>query len=148
MKAGELISIGDINIQCLWPNNEKIMVESIPNNASVVNLITIKNASFLLTGDIEPPAQEAIRNLWKIPPVDIVKVPHHGSKFQDRQFPHWTGARLALVSAGKENSYGHPSSQAIDLYQDSGMKVLTTDVVGSIAIKVSDDDSIQVSTQD
>ena len=148
MKAGELISIGDINIQCLWPNNEKIMVESIPNNSSVVNLITIKNASFLLTGDIEPPAQEAIRNLWKIPPVDIVKVPHHGSKFQDRKFPYWAGARLALVSAGKENSYGHPSSQAIDLYQDSGMKVLTTDVVGSIAIKVSDDDSIQVSTQD
>jgi competence protein ComEC len=121
---------------------------SIPNNASLVSLVTIKNASFLLTGDVEPPAQEAIQKLWKIPQVDVVKVPHHGSKFQDVNFPNWTRARLALISVGQENRYGHPSKLTLDLYRKSGMQVLSTDEVGSIAIGISADDSIQVSTKD
>ena len=49
---------------------------------------------------------------------------------------------------GEENSYGHPSEITIDLYKDSGMQVLSTDEVGSIAIEITDDDSILVSTQD
>jgi competence protein ComEC len=148
IKSGETISLGEIKIQCLWPTKIKMNLDSIPNNASLVNLVTMKNASFLLTGDIEPPAQEAIQKLWKIPQVDVVKVPHHGSKFQDQNFPEWTKARLALISVGQENSYGHPSKLTLDLYRDSGMRVLSTDEVGSIAIGISADDSIQVSTKD
>ena len=146
--SGEVISLGEMKIQCLWPTRIKMNLGSIPNNSSLVNLVTIKNASFLLTGDIEPPAQEAIQNLWKIPQVDVVKVPHHGSKFQDANFPKWTRARLALISVGQENSYGHPAELTLDLYRDSGMQVLSTDEVGSIAIGISADDSIQVSTKD
>ena len=148
IKSGEIITLGDMKIQCLWPSETKMSVGSIPNNASVVNLVTIKNASFLLTGDIEPPAQEAIRRIWQIEQVDVVKVPHHGSRFQDVNFPKWTKARLALISVGAENRYGHPSKLTTDLYRDAGMKVLSTDEVGSIAIGISADDSIQVSTQD
>jgi competence protein ComEC len=146
--SGEVISLGEMKIQCLWPTKIKMHLDSIPNNASLVNLVTIKNASFLLTGDIEPPAQEAIQKLWKIPQVDVVKVPHHGSKFQDANFPKWTRARLALISVGQENSYGHPAKLTLDLYRDSGMQVLSTDEVGSIAIGISADDSIRVSTKD
>ena len=146
--SGEVISLGEMKIQCLWPTKIKMNLGSIPNNASLVNLVTIKNASFLLTGDIEPPAQEAIQKLWKIPQVDVVKVPHHGSKFQDANFPKWTRARLALISVGQENSYGHPAKLTLDLYRDSGMQVLSTDEVGSIAIGISADDSIRVSTKD
>lgn len=148
IRSGDLITLGDMKIQCLWPSETKMSVGSIPNNASIVNLVTIKNASFLLTGDIEPPAQEAIRRIWQIPQVDVVKVPHHGSRFQDVNFPKWTKARLALISVGAENRYGHPSKLTTDLYRNSGMKVLSTDEVGSIAIGISADDSIQVSTQD
>jgi len=148
IKSGEVISLGELKIQCLWPTKNKMNLGSIPNNSSLVNLVTIKNASFLLTGDIEPPAQEAIQKLWKIPQVDVVKVPHHGSKFQDVNFPKWTRARIALISVGQENSYGHPAKLTLDLYRDSGMQVLSTDEVGSIAIGISADDSIQVSTKD
>ena len=148
IKSGEVISLGEMKIQCLWPTKIKMNLGSIPNNSSLVNLVTIKNASFLLTGDIEPPAQEAIQKLWKIPQVDVVKVPHHGSKFQDVNFPKWTRARIALISVGQENSYGHPAKLTLDLYRDSGMQVLSTDEVGSIAIGISADDSIQVSTKD
>ena len=148
IKSGEVISLGELKIQCLWPTKIKMNLGSIPNNSSLVTLVTIKNASFLLTGDIEPPAQEAIQKLWKIPQVDVVKVPHHGSKFQDVNFPKWTRARIALISVGQENSYGHPAKLTLDLYRDSGMQVLSTDEVGSIAIGISADDSIQVSTKD
>jgi competence protein ComEC len=148
MKAGDSIKLGEMVIQSLWPTDNKIEIDSIPNNSSIVNLVTIRNASFLLTGDIEPPAQEMIRNLWKIPQVDVVKIPHHGSRFQDVKFAQWTRARLALVSVGKENSYGHPAKSALDLYRDSGMQVLSTDEVGSIAIKIGPLDSIQVSIKE
>ena len=146
--SGEVISLGEMKILCLWPAKTKMNLGSIPNNSSLVNLVTIKNASFLLTGDIEPPAQDAIQKLWKIPQVDVVKIPHHGSKFQDVNFPKWTRARLALISVGQENSYGHPAKLTLDLYRDSGMQVLSTDEVGSIAINISADDSIQISTKD
>jgi len=148
LKAGDYFSLGEIKIQCLWPTNVKMNLGSVANNSSLVSLVTIKNASFLLTGDIEPPAQEAIQKLWKIPQVDVVKVPHHGSKFQEVNFPNWTRARLALISVGQENRYGHPSKLTLDLYRKSGMQVLSTDEVGSVAIGISADDSIQVSTKD
>ncbi|MFM1986558.1 MAG: hypothetical protein RIS18_775 [Actinomycetota bacterium] len=148
MLAGDVITLGKMKIQCLWPTKTKILLGSIPNNSSIVNLITIGNASFLLTGDIEPPAQEMIRKNWQIPPVDVMKVPHHGSKFQDTNFPSWTNARLALISVGKENRYGHPSKTAQDLYRNSGMQLLSTDEVGSIAIEIGADDSIRVKTKD
>jgi len=53
-----------------------------------------------------------------------------------------------LISVGEENNYGHPANSAIDLFRDSGMQVLSTDEVGSIAIEISPHDSIQVSTKE
>ncbi len=70
------------------------------------------------------------------------------SKAVNSKFAQWTKARLALISVGEENNYGHPANSAIDLYRDSGMQMLSTDEVGSIAIEISPHDSIQVSTKE
>jgi competence protein ComEC len=148
LKYGNDFSLGEINVKTLWPTDKYMNIESVANNASVVTVVSINNASFLLTGDIEPPAQQAIQQLWQMPRVDVIKIPHHGSKFQDERFPVWSGARLALISVGKDNKYGHPSLQTIDLYQRSGIRVLNTIDVGSIAIRIDQDDSIKVFTSD
>ena len=144
--SGQRLQIGEIKLTCFWPTNKKIEIESVANNSSLVVLAEIDNASILLTGDIEPVAQEAIRNMWQKLQVDVIKIPHHGSKFQDALFPQWSGARLALISVGAENTYGHPSKEAIELYEKSKIKVLSSSTNGSISIFVNKYDQIEYSS--
>ena len=144
--SGQEIYLGKIKLTCLWPTSKKMEIESVANNSSLVVLAEIDKASILLTGDIEPPAQEVIRSMWNKLQVDVIKIPHHGSKFQDALFPEWSGARLALISAGVENTYGHPSKEAIKLYEDSKMKVLSSSSSGSISIFVNEQDQIEYSS--
>ena len=122
-----------------------MLIESIANNSSVVVIASIGNASVLLTGDVEPPAQKEIRTKWINPNVDLIKIPHHGSKFQDQWFPKWSGARLALISVGDKNTYGHPSKETIKLYENSGIKVIDSATSGSVSIFIDKDDSIKYS---
>jgi competence protein ComEC len=144
--SGQEVHLGRIKLTCLWPTSTKMEIESVANNSSLVVLAEIDKASILLTGDIEPPAQEVIRNMWNKLQVDVIKIPHHGSKFQDALFPEWSGARLALISAGVENTYGHPSKEAIELYEKSKMKVLSSSSSGSISIFVNEQDQIEYSS--
>ncbi|MFM1825795.1 MAG: hypothetical protein RLZZ37_430 [Actinomycetota bacterium] len=146
LTSGQNLQLGEIRLMCLWPTSEKMEIESVANNSSLVVLAEINNASILLTGDIEPPAQVAIRSMWEKLQVDVIKIPHHGSKFQDDLFPEWSGARLALISVGAENSYGHPSNEAIKLYEKSKMKVLTSSSNGSISIRINKYDQIEYSS--
>jgi competence protein ComEC len=140
--SGQKIRLGEIELTCLWPMTKKMEIESIANNSSLVVVAEIDNASILLTGDVEPPAQQVIRNIWKSLYVDVIKIPHHGSKFQDDLFPIWSGARLALISAGADNTYGHPSKEAIDLYEKSKMTVLSSNMNGSVSIFINEHDQI------
>ena len=125
---------------------KKMEIESIANNSSLVVVAEIDNASILLTGDVEPPAQQVIRNIWKSLQVDVIKIPHHGSKFQDDLFPIWSGARLALISAGADNTYGHPSKEAIDLYEKSKITVLSSNMNCSVSIFINEHDQIAYSS--
>ena len=63
----------------------------------------------LLTGDVEPSAQAALARDLAGLRVDVLKVPHHGSRHQDLDWLASLGARLALVSVGEDNDYGHPA---------------------------------------
>ena len=70
---------------------------------------------------------------------DVLVMPHHGSARQDRRFGTAPGARLAVASAGLDNSYGHPSAKALNLARELGMQTMRTDRDGSIAIHSSGD---------
>jgi competence protein ComEC len=65
---------------------------------------------------------------------DVLKVPHHGSAQQDPTFIQSTGAKLALISAGIDNDYGHPAPRALDLLAHAGMTIARTDTQGSLAV--------------
>ncbi|MGH3369931.1 MAG: ComEC/Rec2 family competence protein, partial [Nocardioidaceae bacterium] len=69
---------------------------------------------------------------------DVLKVPHHGSRYQDESFLTGLGARLALVSAGEGNQHGHPAPETIAFLEDAGMLVRRTDVSGDVAVIVDD----------
>ncbi|WP_020574588.1 hypothetical protein [Actinopolymorpha alba] len=61
-----------------------------------------------------------------------VKPPHHGSRYQHPEFLTAVGARIALVSAGEDNDYGHPAPATISLLSSSGAVIGRTDQAGPL----------------
>ncbi|MEU7294958.1 ComEC/Rec2 family competence protein [Streptomyces exfoliatus] len=107
-----------------------------PNDASVTLLVrTAGGLTLLLLGDLEPLAQRALlRAHPELAPVDVLKVAHHGSAHQDPGLIRVVRPRLALVSAGRENPYGHPSPRTLESLRVGGARVLRTDEDGAIAV--------------
>jgi competence protein ComEC len=118
---------------------------SPPNNASIVMLVQTHGVRLLLTGDIEPPAQQAILASGVDLHADVLKVPHHGSRFQDPDFISAVGSVLAVVSVGADNDYGHPASDTLALLDDLAMVTYRTDRDGDVAI-VETSDGLAVQT--
>lgn len=102
------------------------------NNASVVLVARWPGLSALLPGDVETEAQQGIAG--RVPPVDILKVPHHGSSRQDPGFLAATHAGIAITSVGAHNDYGHPAAGTLALLAQLGMRVFRTDRDGDVAI--------------
>ncbi|WP_325051982.1 ComEC/Rec2 family competence protein, partial [Streptomyces triticagri] len=105
------------------------------NDASVTLLARVAGVSLLLPGDLEPPAQRALlRSRPDLPRVDVLKVAHHGSAHQDPDLLSRVSPRLALISCGADNSYGHPAPRTMAALRAGGAAVLRTDRDGSIAV--------------
>lgn len=114
-------------------------VESgVENDASLVARVGVDDLTMLLTGDVEPDGQARILATGADLSADVLKLPHHGSRRQDPAFFAATGARIAIASAGEDNSYGHPAPSTVRLAAGLGMTVLRTDQQGSIAVTERD----------
>ncbi|MEW2545214.1 ComEC/Rec2 family competence protein [Streptomyces sp. NPDC047002] len=132
---GERRAVGPLTWRELWPPPGRGPATGEPNDSSVTLLVRIRHGpTLLLPGDLEPPAQRALLRGGGLPPVDILKVPHHGSSFQDPALLRWLRPRLALVSCGAGNPYGHPSARTIGALRSGGAVVLRTDTDGEIAV--------------
>jgi competence protein ComEC len=131
---------GPASWQVLWPSELISGEGSAPNNASVVLLVEVSGVRLLLTGDVEPPAQQAMLSEGVVPRADVLKVPHHGSRFQEDAFLSAVDARVAVISVGEGNPYGHPSPELVDALTDAGMLVARTDTDSSVAVVVDGDD--------
>jgi len=134
--------VGAATMQVLWPLPGAQLVGpgdgSAANDASVVLLVEVAGVRLLLTGDVEPEAQAALGRAWPGLRADVLKVPHHGSRYQDVDFLTARGAGLALVSAGEDNDYGHPAPETLAALSAAGAEVLRTDVDGDLAVVVRD----------
>lgn len=104
------------------------------NNDSVVLRAATSAGSVLLTGDVELEAQADLLASGADLRADILKVPHHGSATTAEEFLRAVRPRVALVSVGAGNTYGHPSSEILDALRRSGTRVLRTDLGGDLAI--------------
>ena len=148
LKAVEIIKavrgmssrVGALTIRVLWPTLSATSFESMPgdgsqiNNSSIATLITSNEFSIFAGGDIEPPVQQIL--VKDVAPVDIYKVSHHGSRYQDLAFMAALDPRISIISVGTGNSYGHPAVQTLDALARLGSEVLRTDIDGAIAVQV------------
>ena len=134
--------------------NTKIQVFSPLENLSSDNLndyssiikITFFNNSFLFTGDSEISTENIVLSQNNNLNCDILKVGHHGSSTSTSEsFLNSANPSVAIISVGKNNSYGHPTSKTLSLLNSSNIRILRTDINGSI-IAVSDGKNINIST--
>jgi competence protein ComEC len=130
--------IGDLTLEPVWPLPDSPTRGpgdgSTANNASVVALARVRGVTFFLGGDVEPEGQQRLAAALPGLQVDVLKVPHHGSRYQDMPFLESLGARLAVVSVGADNDYGHPAPETIAGLATTGEQVLRTDRDGSVAV--------------
>ncbi|CAM3685314.1 ComEC/Rec2 family competence protein [Nocardioides zeicaulis] len=134
---GTTRQVGDVRMQVVWPRpgaGPGAAGESAPNDASVVLLAQVRGVRVLLTGDVEPSVQAALARDLPGLAVDVLKVPHHGSRHQDLDWLSSLGARAALVSVGADNDYGHPSPDLLTALTAAGMQVWRTDLSGDVAV--------------
>jgi competence protein ComEC len=137
-RPGEMRQLGGLRLRVLWPT-VLLAGDSPPNNASVVlSAVTPAGLRVLLSGDVEPPAQAVIHRAEPDLRVDVLKVPHHGSSYQDDEFLRSLHARVALVSVGADNDYGHPAERTLAMLRGTGARTLRTDTGGDLAVAVQD----------
>jgi competence protein ComEC len=91
----------------------------------------------LLTGDAEAPEEDwLLAHAPEALAVDVLKVAHHGSATSTTPaFLSAVRPRVALVSVGAGNTYGHPSAAVMDALQRSGAEVLRTDRLGTVIVR-------------
>lgn len=136
--AGDVVEVGEVRLEVLWPQERRAALGEDRNDLSLVLRLEVGGVRFLLTGDVEPEAQRAILRSGVDLRTDVLKVPHHGSAHQDPDFVLATGADVALLSAGRDNAYGHPAPSTLDLLARLGASWWRTDLQGDLGVVVRD----------
>ncbi len=107
------------------------------NDESCVLKVSAGGAAMLLTGDIERRAEAELTGVAEVR-ADALLVPHHGSRSSSSApFLEAAGARLAVVSAGYRNRFGHPAAEVLERYAAAGAQVLRTDRDGAVTVRLA-----------
>ncbi|MDQ6652161.1 MAG: ComEC/Rec2 family competence protein [Acidobacteriota bacterium] len=139
--AGDLLEFRDVTASVLWPPPISNADSPSGNNESVVLSLCFGNRTFLLTGDIEIPAENAMVGVRNDLHADVVKVPHHGSKTSSTEsFIRATQPRFAVISVGQTSIFGHPDKDVVERWRASGAHMLTTGQNGTITFSTDGDD--------
>ncbi|KJK12438.1 competence protein ComEC [Terrabacter sp. 28] len=138
LRAGQSLTVGGVRAEVWWPAR-RIDAGSVPNNGSVVLTMHVRGVSVLLAGDIEREAaaqvyRESLLDPGRWGSIDVLKVAHHGSSNRDDRLLDQVAGRLAVISVGEGNDYGHPAPALMNALQQRGFAVHRTDTEGDVAI--------------
>ncbi len=142
--AGDSFQLGSASIQILGPIN--LDAEDI-NNTSIVLRVIYGTTSFLFTGDAGREEEQDILNAGYELDSTVLKVGHHGSASSTTYpFLREIMPEYAVISVGKDNSYGHPAEETLSRLRDADVKVFRTDMQGDI-ICSSDGETVLFSVE-
>jgi competence protein ComEC len=131
IQGDELVTEDGVKIKVLWPKQKKPLVPTT-NQGSVVLLLEYQNYKVLLTGDAESSVQPygGFED-----DIHILKVPHHGSKNGFKEgYLSSLKPDIAIVSAGKNNRYGHPDPGILAQLSEAGSQIFQTASSGRIEV--------------
>jgi competence protein ComEC len=145
MKEGDAFARGVVSGNILWPE-EVTEHQTAQNDDSLVMRLTEGSQSMLLSGDIERPSERKILAENETVDADFLKVAHHGSKTSTIEpFLSKSHPSFAAISAGRDNSFGHPSPEVVERLEAAGVRVYRTDRDGAITA-TTDGQTMAVST--
>jgi competence protein ComEC len=141
--TGRTIALDSAVLRVLWPDDGAARPDFMDqtaadnrkaNDASIVLLGEYEDRRFLLTGDIEEDVDPVLLSRG-LPAVDVLKVAHHGSgTASSDELLTVLRPRVAAISVGADNKYGHPSPGTLARLSDNAQRVYRTDRDGSLDI--------------
>ena len=135
---GDSFYLGNAEVTVLGP----VKSYAAPNNTSIVVKVEFGDTSFLFTGDMEKDAETDMLDYGMDVSADVLKVGHHGSSTSTGyRFLYEVDPEYAVISVGKDNTYGHPHRETVAILGDAGVPMLRTDELGTI-LAVSDGSEI------
>lgn len=106
------------------------------NESGLCILFQTENCDILITGDRSSDGELELMNQRNLPQLDVLIVGHHGSKYSTCQaLLEQTQPKVAIISVGADNSYGHPTQEVLDRLEDCGCVVYRTDLNGKIVYR-------------
>ena len=133
-QSGQKIELGEAYLDILYPleNLEGKESKSI-NNTSIVCRLVFEDNSFLFTGDIEKSVERELVSSNTDLDSDFLKVAHHGSKTSScEEFIQSVSPETAVIQCGKDNSYGHPHKEVLEILEKYDITILRTNEQGDI----------------
>ncbi|MCE7011570.1 DNA internalization-related competence protein ComEC/Rec2 [Kibdelosporangium philippinense] len=139
LTAGQRLNWPGLTIEVLGPRYADTTQEGEAtgteiNNGSLVLRATTGSGRVLLTGDVELAAQADLLDTRVDLRADVLKVPHHGSRYIVPEFIDAVRPRVAMISVGAANRYGHPNPGTLRRLVAGGAMVLRTDQDGDVAV--------------
>lgn len=123
----------NLDMDILWPKKE--IKER--NDSSLVIGFNYTDNSILFCGDISSDTEIELLKQYEIKNINILKVPHHGSKTSScKSFIKTTSPEFAVISTGYKNKYGHPHTEVLSTYKKYAKNIMRTDIEGAIQIKI------------
>ena len=144
IQAGQSLRNGDtdLEITCLGPECGTDMGPG--NGASLVLGARYGAFGMLLTGDVELEGERSLVNSGRLGRYPVLKAAHHGSKNSGtEEFLQIVKPAAAVISAGKDNRYGHPHEETLERLTDAGCVICSTQECGAVMLR-SDGSSLQI----
>ncbi|MGB9466922.1 MAG: ComEC/Rec2 family competence protein, partial [Candidatus Acidiferrum sp.] len=145
---GNDFSWDGVETQFLWPEIAPAEIGPSPkNNDSLVLRLKYGDRSMMLPGDAEKQAESSMLsdNGEAALRADVLKVGHHGSKNSTTmEFLAAVHPRVAVISAGEDNPYGHPNPELLERLTTAGVRILRTDRDGAVHV-LADGKKLEIS---
>src|SRR3989304_7227302 len=137
-KRGMVINFGDgAKLQILFPLRDQDVSNWETNSASIVARLVYGDKSFLLTGDSPIRIENVLLNLdQNLLDSDVLKAGHHGSRTSTSlSYAQTVSPKYAVISASKDNTYGHPHKEVLDILESVGAKIVSTAESGTLKLE-------------
>lgn len=141
MKKGVALTEGKLSVRCVQPSETEGFTG---NEGSMVLDVKFGNFDMLLTGDVEGAGEERLVENLHGKTYDALKVAHHGSKNSTgERFLEEVRPKIAVISAGKQNRYGHPHGETLERLRKIRCEIYNTQESGAVTIK-TDGESVWI----